>query len=100
MARTWMENLGCLKYTETLFNRLSDGMQRLILIARAMVKMPVLLVMDEPCQGLDAVNRNRVLNIIDALGKHLNVTIIFVSHDVDELPGIITHKLTLNDNIV
>jgi len=100
MARLWLENLGLLKYSETMFDKLSDGIQRLILIARALVKQPILLVMDEPCQGLDSGNRQMVLNIVDAIGKQLDVTTIYVTHDVDEIPGIITHKLTLNQSIV
>lgn len=95
MAGSWMENLGLIKYRDTLLDNLSDGTQRLILIARALVKQPLLLIMDEPCQGLDAGNRHRVLNLVDAIGNQLEVTIIFVTHDIDELPGIITHTLTL-----
>lgn len=95
-AGLWMENLGLLKYDGTMFHNLSDGTQRLILIARAMVKQPVLLVMDEPCQGLDAGNRHRVLRLVDAIGNQMDVTVIFVSHDPEHIPGSITHKLTLN----
>lgn len=97
-AALWMEILGLQKYGEILFDKLSGGTQRLILIARALVKEPLLLVMDEPCQGLDTGNRHLVLNIVDTIGNQLDVTIIFVSHDLDELPGIITHRLKLHLN--
>ena len=95
IAGLWMENLGLLNYHETMFDTLSDGIQRMILIARALVKQPLLLVMDEPCQGLDVENRHRVLNLVDAIGNQLDVTVIFVTHDIDELPSIITQTLKL-----
>ena len=94
-----METLGLAEYRDTPFARLSDGIQRLILIARAMVKQPLLLLMDEPCQGLDPGNRERVLKLVDTIGSHLAVTIVFVTHEINELPSLITHKLTLNQNI-
>ncbi|MBN1847666.1 MAG: ATP-binding cassette domain-containing protein [Deltaproteobacteria bacterium] len=98
MAKFWMENLGLFNYAETMFDTLSDGIQRMILIARALVKQPLLLFMDEPCQGLDIKNRHRVLNLVDAIGDQLEVTVIFVTHDMDELPSIITQTLKLGLN--
>ena len=98
IAGLWMENLGLSKYSETMFDKLSDGTQRLILIARALVKQPLLLIMDEPCQGLDQENRNRVLNLVDSIGNQLGTTVIFVTHDIDELPRIITNRLTLSQS--
>jgi molybdate transport system ATP-binding protein len=98
IARLWMENLGLLRYSETMFDKLSNGIQRLILIARALVKQPLLLIMDEPCQGLDADNRNTVLHLVNAIGRRLDVTVIYVTHDTDTLPDIITHRLTLDLN--
>mgnify|MGYP003327408728 CR=1 FL=1 len=59
-ALNWMEFLEIAKVAEDDFTRLSYGQQRLVLIARAMVKSPPLLILDEPCQGLDRTNRNRV----------------------------------------
>ena len=93
-----MENLELSKYSETMFDKLSDGTQRLILIARALVKQPLLLIMDEPCQGLDQENRNRVLNLVDSIGNQLDTTVIFVTHDINELPRIITNRLTLSQS--
>ena len=67
-----------------------------MLLARALVKMPQLLVLDEPCQGLDARNREQVLYIIESVGRQLETHIIHVTHDTDQLPGIITHVLRLD----
>jgi len=58
------------------FTRLSYGQQRLILIARAMIKSPPLLILDEPCQGLDRTNRNRVLELVDLIGQNTTTQIL------------------------
>ena len=62
------------------FTRLSYGQQRLILIARAMIKSPPLLILDEPCQGLDRRNRNRVLELVDLVGQNTTTQILYVTH--------------------
>ena len=94
-ARGWLQRLGMLWVGELHFGALSEGEQRLILIARALVKGPELLVFDEPCQGLDAANRDRVLRLVEAIGDHAASSLIYVSHHRDALPGIITHELRL-----
>ncbi|MBC8259596.1 MAG: ATP-binding cassette domain-containing protein [SAR324 cluster bacterium] len=68
------------KLAELDFTRLSYGQQRLLLIARAMVKSPPLLILDEPCQGLDSTNRNRVLALIDQMVKNSATQILYVTH--------------------
>jgi len=62
------------------FSSLSYGQQRLILIARAMVKSPLLLILDEPCQGLDSTNRNRILELVDQIGQNTVTQILYVTH--------------------
>ena len=62
------------------FTRLSYGQQRLILITRAMIKSPPLLILDEPCQGLDRRNRNRVLELVDLVGQNTTTQILYVTH--------------------
>ena len=82
----------------TLFQSLSYGEQRLVLIARAMVKSPLLLVLDEPTQGLDEANRERILGFMSAIEARQHSTLLFVSHREDEfLPLFQQHiHLTLN----
>ena len=81
------------------FHSLSYGEQRLVLIARAMVKSPLLLVLDEPTQGLDEINRDRILNFLTIIEARRHSTLLFVSHRQDEqLPLFRQHlhlKLTL-----
>jgi molybdate transport system ATP-binding protein len=94
-ARGWLQRLGMLRVGQLQFGAISEGEQRMILIARALVKGPELLVLDEPCQGLDAANRDQVLGLVEALGDHAASSLIYVSHHRDALPGIITHELRL-----
>jgi molybdate transport system ATP-binding protein len=74
---------------------LSHGMQRLVFVARALVADPPLLVLDEPCQGLDAQARARVLAAVDGAVREGRSTLLYVTHQADELPGSITHVLEL-----
>ena len=66
------------------FKTLSYGEQRLVLVARALVKQPSLLILDEPTQGLDDVNRHRVMYFLEQLSSQQRTTIIMASHRLDE----------------
>jgi len=77
------------------FNRLSFGDQRLVLIARAMVKHPPLLILDEPCLGLDDMNRQLVLALIERICASSETAVLYVNHrEEDRIRGIDNH-LTL-----
>ena len=95
VARSWLKKFGLAERTETLFENISEGEERLVLLARALVKDPALIVLDEPCQGLDAANRDRVLAAVDAVAAHPHRAMIYVTHRTDELPSSITHTLKL-----
>jgi molybdate transport system ATP-binding protein len=79
------------------FGTVSVGEQRRVLLARALVKSPILLVLDEPCQGLDGQNRIRILQMLDQLCKHTLVNLIYVTHHWNEMPDAITHVLRLEN---
>lgn len=96
LAREWLSSIGIHRLSDRPFNAVSAGEQRLVLIARALVKNPVLLVLDEPCQGLDAHYRNLILDLLDRLCRQTSVSMIFVSHHEDEMPKVITHVLRLS----
>lgn len=93
IALQWLSILGMEKQKNTSFHRLSYGDQRLLLIARAMVKQPTILILDEPCQGLDAANREMVLKLIDHLGKSERTQLLYVSHQTED-------KIPCIDNIL
>lgn len=94
----WMDVFGIEHLKDVNFLQLSSGEQRLILLARAFVKDPQLLILDEPFHGLDMNNRGMVKNIIEAFCKRENKTLIFVTHYQEELPNVIDHKLILRKN--
>ena len=85
-VRRWMGNLQIRELADEPFANLSDGQQRLVLLARALVKEPPLLIFDEPCQGLDAEHRSRVLSILDEVARLPRTTVIYVTHHADEIP--------------
>ncbi len=83
-AMTWLERIGMKSRGQTPFRNLSFGDQRLVLIARALIKVPKLLILDEPTQGLDELNRKSVLDFIEDMAKENISTILYVSHREDE----------------
>ena len=71
------------------FQRTTYGDQRLVLIARAMVKHPPLLILDEPCLGLDDMNRQLVLALIEKICAASETAVIYVNHHAeDKINGI------------
>jgi molybdate transport system ATP-binding protein len=77
------------------FSRLSKGEQRLVLLARALVKNPPLLLLDEPCQGLDTVSIEYFKSVVDAICDTPERTLIYVSHYLNEIPSCVTNFLKL-----
>ncbi len=94
----WMEIFGVDTLAERIFTQLSSGEQRLILLARAFVKDPALLILDEPLHGLDMRNRRRVTEIIETFSLRPNKSMIMVTHYPEELPSTITNSLHLVRN--
>lgn len=95
----WMDIFGIKDLKDQTFLKLSSGEQRLCLLARAFVKDPELLILDEPLHGLDDYNRQMVRNIISTFCQRKNKTMIMVTHYEKELPDVITNKLFLKKHI-
>ncbi len=94
----WMDIFGIGHVKDQTFLKLSTGEQRLCLLARAFVKDPELLILDEPLHGLDDYNRRRVKDVIEAFCHRHNKTMVMVTHYQEELPNCITNKICLKKN--
>jgi len=83
-GRRLLEQLGLAAKAGQPFRRLSYGEQRLLLLARALIKAPRLLILDEPTQGLDESNRGALLDFLAQIAAEELSTIVYVSHRLDE----------------
>ena len=72
----------------------------MLLIARAMVKVPKLLILDEPCAGLDSGNRDNVLQLVDSIARSGVSGLIYVTHHPEEIPMCTTHRLVLERGVI
>ena len=95
----WMGMFGIKHLADRKFLEVSSGEQRLVLLARAFVKNPDLLILDEPLHGLDLCNRNLVKIIVDRyMFENPSRTLIYVTHYENELPNCIDNSLYLVKN--
>lgn len=95
LAEEWLKIIGLRDKANQSLHHLSYGEQRLVLIARALIKQPPLLILDEPCQGLDDSGREMVLAFIKRLTEQEKVTLLYVTHHADEIPEGVSRRLIL-----
>ncbi|MEE9661004.1 molybdate ABC transporter ATP-binding protein ModF [Enterobacter cloacae complex sp. CARB60] len=94
LVQQWLDILGMdNRVADAPFHSLSWGQQRLALIVRALVKHPTLLILDEPLQGLDPLNRQLIRRFVDVLISEGETQLLFVSHHAEDAPSCITHRL-------
>ncbi|MBW4212146.1 molybdate ABC transporter ATP-binding protein ModF [Enterobacter asburiae] len=94
LAQQFLDILGMdTRIADAPFHSLSWGQQRLALIVRALVKHPTLLILDEPLQGLDPLNRQLIRRFVDVLISEGETQLLFVSHHAEDAPSCITHRL-------
>lgn len=91
----WLDFLQLSHVSNKPLQSVSSGLQRMVLLARALVKNPPLLVLDEPCQGLDREQSNRFVALIDHICSNPSRTLIYVSHDETNIPACVRTVLHL-----
>ncbi len=94
-AIKWLERTGLIQEAKTPFRQLSYANQRLVLIARALIKVPRLLILDEPTQGLDELNRKAVLDFLEQVAQENLSTLLYVSHRQDEFRNFFKYRIQL-----
>jgi molybdate transport system ATP-binding protein len=95
----WLDIFGIGELANRPFLQLSSGEQRLVLLTRAFVKDPQLLILDEPLHGLDLWNRRLVKDLIETFCQRRGKTLIMVTHYEEDLPTVITHMKFLARNL-
>lgn len=96
-----MQLLGCGHLVDREYQTCSHGEKQKLLIARALMAAPELLILDEPCTGLDFVSRQSLLRSIARLVREPNApTVVYVTHHVEEIIPELTHTLMLRDGAV
>ena len=91
----WLGVFGISHLADRMFQQISNGEQRMVLLARALVKNPPLLILDEPCQGLDEEQIQRVKEILDYICSNSQTTLIYVSHYASDIPSCVNQHLKL-----
>lgn len=94
-AAEWLARFGIEDKRDMPYSTLSKGQRQVVLLVRALANNPDVLVLDEPCSGLDVDARERVLGLVSGIIRDSNTTVIYVTHYVEELLGESTHALLL-----
>jgi len=84
LANQWLDLIGLEQYADAYPDQLSGGMKQRVAIARALVNEPRLLLMDEPFGALDPHTRQKMQQHLLDIWKNIDITVIFVTHDMDE----------------
>ncbi len=96
----WMKLLHVNEFADKMIRNVPVSIQRICMLARAMVKNPSLLILDEPCLGLDFERQEQFKNLIDEICRMSNLTLIYVSHYQHEMPESIRFSLKLEEGRV
>ncbi len=97
LAKQWLRVLNMEQLEKSPFLHSSLGEQRIILLARALIKLPDLLILDEPCQGLDLSQTQQFIKLLDHICENGKTTLIYVTHRSEEIPSCVSHFLELEN---
>jgi iron complex transport system ATP-binding protein len=96
-----LETLGCIRYANRNYEKLSQGEKQRVLIARALMADPALLILDEPTNGLDFIAREQLLESIEKIAENPGApTLIYVTHHIEEILPVFTKTLLLKEGQV
>jgi NitT/TauT family transport system ATP-binding protein len=97
-AREWLEMVGLSRFEDSYPHELSGGMKQRVAIARALANEPRVLIMDEPFGALDALTRAKMQAYLLQIWRKVNITILFITHDLDEAVYLSDRILVLGVN--
>lgn len=98
-AHARLAEIGFAHLAEQPFGTLSQGERKKVLLARSLMAKPKLLIMDEPCSGLDLFEREKMLSAVDEIGKK-DISIVYVTHHIEEIMPLFTHIALIKDGRV
>ncbi len=97
-ARSWLDMVGLAKFENSYPHELSGGMKQRVAIARALANEPRILLMDEPFGALDAQTRCKMQGYLQQIWRKVDITILFITHDLDEAIYLSDRILVLGTN--
>lgn len=97
-ARQWIELIGLSRFENSYPHQLSGGMKQRVAIARALANKPKILLMDEPFGALDAQTRAKMQAYLMEIWKNIDITVFFITHDLDEAVYLADRILVLKAN--
>jgi iron complex transport system ATP-binding protein len=95
-ALNLLDDMGFAKLANHPLGTLSQGERKKVMLARSLMADPKLLIMDEPCAGLDLYEREKMLAEIDRL-RQRNITVVYVTHHVEEIMPLFTHVALIRE---
>lgn len=95
-----LERVNALELIDKRFNELSGGQQQKVLIARALVSNPKILILDEPFSGVDVESQGEILEFLDKLKKKNKISILLVTHDVNPIVNFTDKVLLLKNKLI
>ena len=96
-ALNLMEELNLKKKENRIFSTMSKGERQNVMIARALISNPEILILDEPANGLDVLAREYMLETVTKLSKERNITVLYVTHYVEEILPIFEKAMMLKE---